>query len=271
MSNETNHDFAAIAKKAVDGWKAGARGDAYGIFLAYTAAQQTLFKGQIVNKQRNSIEDEFTFDLATFCDSEHVTWKKADGSRNNARTAKAKETVFAQLFNVTEPTNAIKASMTRAITYGVMLATDYPGEQVTVSRLGALVVPYAAITPRPKADDERGNLLYDRAIENNETEILDGKQGRTLEGMKRLMRPGEKRAPEQKKQEPAVAFSVSVAFVTARLNALLDENAPEDMPALNNDGMKALQQLVAVASRYINEASDEVPFEEEAKPQRRRA
>lgn len=266
-AQETNANFADLGRKAAEAWRVGDRehgkGDALAVYALFNAHFTKTFQCKVLDKKGNTILED-TFELEDYISRKGCV--KADGTRDNKLLNARTNAVALEVFGLQEAqvTNAIKQRIQRALSVvAYFIRMGYDETNVELSRRNELMVPYPAMVSPPGDSASTNEQTRYKAMEG-ERIALDGKEGMTLAALNRRANPPVERhatVDSGNKADRGAEFVASVKFTRNILSKFMDENADDDMPALNSDARNALWELQTVLASYF-EAD---PFEEEKK------
>lgn len=263
-ANKTNtdnmnnvQDIASIGRKAVTLWKSGDKGDALAIYALSQAWFTMTFNAKVTNGKTGVVEDECSFDLEEYC---NVTPMNENHTKNtklmNART----HAVIFKLFGIEtkDVTPAHKQRIQRAVSaVQNLVRLGYTETDITLSRRNNLCVPYQVMHDEPdeKATDNQRKLYNAMCGESHE---IDSTKGNSLAELSRRVAPVIKREAATGNGEKGSSFIASIKLVNSVMQRLMDENAPEDMPAPDDTMRAEMFSLQATLAKYF--AAD--PMEE---------
>lgn len=265
-NQETNAVFAEMGRKAVEAWKTGDRehgkGDALAAYALFNAHFTKTFQCKITDKKGHTVLED-TFDLEDYISRKGAV--KADGTRDNKLLLARTEAVALEVFGIAagNVTNAIKQRIGRACNVvAYFIRMGYDETNIELSRRNELMVPYPAMVSPPSDDASTNDVNRYNALEGTLV-ALDGKDGMTLAALNRRANPPVTRhAQSADNSNKGAEFVASVKFSTKIIQAIMDEDAPDDQPAFGQDARNALWELQTVLASYFE--ADPMEKEKEA-------
>jgi hypothetical protein len=263
LKNEPNAFQQAI--EAGRAWQRAGENNAKGDALAIVAlcAVWSEFEFTYTVGRANDEKDEpRTIKLAQMFEE-----IKSENGSNDTRAINARfNTLSRVLFGISEPTNAQAQSIRRSL-----LSARYLVQQgASVSLKGTkLVVPYASVTPAPKADatdndKELFNAMKDKPF------VLDGRKGASLSELRNRAAAAfpTKKRPAKAKQEASreESMAASIAFLNTCLEHINDPKASEAEIALSTARRMELFKLASqIAAYFSSDPLEETEQKEEKK------
>ena len=249
MSNTVNTNAPIAFAQAVEAgasWIKAGKENAKGDALA-TVALVAVWKSFEFSYEVPINKDETETRIGRPCEME-VELKNAEGGKDNKATSARFAALLKSLFGITDPTDAIEASVRRAL-----LTSRYLVSQSVTPELSGkkeLKIPYRCVAKAPAAD---ATELAKATYKNMKDEIiaLDGKEGMSLTELRKRAADAfpAKSRPSKNKVAPSEeqSFADAVTFLTKSLERLNNPANDEAELALSNDRRR---ELFALATQF---------------------